>query len=128
MNSLYDTNLWTATLLTTLGAALGSSAKPLMALVLAVSPGSDAPIDAHQPQPVFVGTVISVSHEAIAIHEKTTSTDVAFQVAPYAAVEKDGHLAQIGDIRPGDLARVTTDTDGRGYKAVAVDAETPPKQ
>ncbi len=109
-----------------LGAALlySESLRPFILAVLALFATTSNEIESHKPQPTYEGTVISVGAESLALREKATNSTMAFIVAPYASVEKNEHPAALSELHAGDFARVTTDTDGRHYKAIRIAAET----
>lgn len=123
------------------GSSLGSFAAPLLTsalfqplaallfhVALLAGAGDSPPIDSHKPQATIEGVVLSVGESTLSLKETATNSPMAFAVAPYVTVRKDGQMSQLAAVRPGDVAQVTTDTDGREYMAIAINATTPNKK
>jgi hypothetical protein len=101
----------------------------LAALLLSLAATSGAvstPVDSHRPRAAVEGTVLGVGPDTLTLRERVTGSTLAFSVAPYAAIQKDGHQVPLAQLQPGDLAQVVTDSDGREFKAIAITATTPP--
>lgn len=70
----------------------------------------------------YAGKVLSTSPDSVTVSQPKDPTPDKHKVAPDAKVTLDGRPAKLGDLKPGDSVRVTTQKRGDHEVAVAVNA------